>query len=94
MFKIKIIKKTTYNSMERDLERLKSANHELLEQIEMMRQAENGEMVCGQYCAHCKYGLEVFSSNFFGGRTFQCGLTIPCKKFKKFKEIEKDNLNG
>lgn len=91
MFKIKIIKETTYNSMERGLERLKSANHELLEQIEMMRQAEDGESVCGQYCAYCKYGIEVFSSNFFGGRTFQCGLTIPCKKFKKFKEIEEDN---
>ena len=85
MFRIKIIKETTYNSMERDLERLKSTNHDLLEQIEMMRQAENGEMVCGQYCAHCKYGLKVFSSNFFGERTFQCGLTIPCKKFKKIE---------
>lgn len=88
MFRIKIIKETTYNSMKRDLERLESKNHELLE---MMKQAENGESVCGQYCAHCKYGLEVFSVNFFGGRTFQCGLTIPCKKFKKFKEIEEDN---
>ena len=37
MFRIKIIKETTYNTMERDLERLKSTNHDLLEQIEMIR---------------------------------------------------------
>lgn len=82
MFGIKIMKEATYNNINRNLEHLKSENHELLDQIEKIKQAENGGTVCGQYCECCEHGLEVYTS-LFAGKTFQCALVVPCKKFER-----------